>query len=709
MPLVEILIVCFISTENSCEAVDGHSLDTTAPVATKAGSEYDKYAFIPEIEKKFRNYQQELALPGLSGQNYIICAPTGSGKTMVAGCIIASHLQQQRKELILFMVDKVHLATQQKDALKKYVYGAKIKAITGQDGATSRFGKLSPAIADVFVCTAGYIEHRMKEENAQLDIVDFSLIIIDECHHALKQHPYARIMQYYLSKKMTLSMEASSTSHLPQIVGLTASPGAGGGVKVEAVRENLLDLCAQMDAIGGIHTVKRHKEELDHHTNQPLHEIVLCNGRDESEHFIVAITEVMRCIEQEILNRDDLPCTKWTQMYISQIQSNVEEMSQDQANALTILLALAKGLNAYMDLEKDDAIKFLEDTSLPQGETLTNVQQVLQTKYRSLLENLRSIESVTNPLLLKLAEIIVQKMQYGESKAIIIVQTIQQARSICKWIEQHRDLKDKIIPRVVVGQKKVEGMTKAVQNSNVTSLRRGETNLLVTTSILEEGMDIPKCNLVIRYQHVSNEIARMQVEGRARAANSEVFTIISSEKKRDQEDINKEKARLVNEAVSCIPAGQLLIRELDQRQKDMLCKEELKHKKDATRKSQHSGSDVELMCKGCLQVICNGSDLCMYLNHTVVIDPTFNTRVKAVEKKEHKRDADLTRTHDITCISCGYDLGVKGKASESDQIYYVLKCCQVMFKVNGQKKHLKHGRRYLLKLKVSNGLPLQHS
>ena len=185
-----------------------------------------------------------------------------------------------------------------------------------------------------------------------------------------------------------------------------------------------------------------------------------------------------------------------------------------------------------------------------------------------------------------------------------------------------------------------------------------------------------------------HEIARMQVEGTARAAKSEVFTIISSEEKRDQEDINKEKARLVNEAVSCMPAGQL-IRKLDQRQKDILCKEELKHKKDATRKSQHSGSDVELMCKGCLQVICDGSDLRMYLNHTVVIDPTFNTRVKAVEKKEHKRDADLTRTHDITCISCGYDLGVKGKASESDQIYCVLKCRQVMFKVNGQKRTFK--------------------
>lgn len=675
--------MCFISAENVCEAVDSHSLDKTAPVATKARSEYNKYAFIPQMEKRFRNYQQELALPGLSGQNYIICAPTGSGKTMVAGCIIASHLQQQGRKLILFMVDKVHLATQQKDALKEYIYDAQLKAITGEDAASSKL-VLSATIADVFVCTAGYVQHKMKYN--MIDITDFSLIIIDECHHALKQHPYAQIMQYYLSKKMTQSVEASS--NLPQIVGLTASPGAGGGVKVEAVCENLLDLCAQMDAVGGIHIVKRHKEELYHHTKQPFHKIVLCKGRDESEDFIIAITEVMGCIEKQILNRDDLPHTKWTQMYISQIQSKAGELSQDQANALTVLLILAKGLNTYMDLEKDDALKLLEESPLPRGETMSNMQQLLQTKYESLLGKLRSIECATNPLLQKLAEIIVQRMPH-ESKAIIIVETIQQARSICHWIKQRTDLKDKVFPRVVVGQRKGEGMTKAMQDSNVTSLKRGDTNLLVATSILEEGMDVPKCNLVIRYQHVSNEIARVQVEGRARAANSEVFTIISSDKKRDQEESNKEKVKLVNEAISCMPAGKLLVQELHQRQKDILCKAEQKQKIETIRKTQHPGSDVELRCKKCEQVVCYGSDLRMYLNHTVVIDPTFNTRVKAYEKEEHKHEADLTRTHDITCKSCGHDWGVKGIASEGDQIYYVLKCRQVMFKINGQRRTFK--------------------
>lgn len=54
------------------------------------------YSIKLEGGKKVREYQKELAEPGIKGENYIVVAPTGSGKTLVVALIISDHLQKNQ-------------------------------------------------------------------------------------------------------------------------------------------------------------------------------------------------------------------------------------------------------------------------------------------------------------------------------------------------------------------------------------------------------------------------------------------------------------------------------------------------------------------------------------------------------------------------------------------------------------------------------------
>lgn len=65
---------------------------------------------------------------------------------------------------------------------------------------------------------------------------DFTLLIIDECHHTHKDGVYNKIMARYVKKKL------AGARDLPQILGLTASPGTGGARTLEGAIEHVLQV-----------------------------------------------------------------------------------------------------------------------------------------------------------------------------------------------------------------------------------------------------------------------------------------------------------------------------------------------------------------------------------------------------------------------------------------------------------------------------------
>ena len=68
------------------------------------------------------------------------------------------------------------------------------------------------------------------------------------------------------------------------------------------------------------------------------------------------------------------------------------------------------------------------------------------------------------------------------------------------------------------------------QNEIIRLFRLKKFNILVSTSVTEEGFDIPSCNLVISFDAPTNSRSFVQIKGRARQANSK-YVIITHESK----------------------------------------------------------------------------------------------------------------------------------------------------------------------------------
>lgn len=635
-----------------------------------------------------------LANPGINGENYIVVAPKGSGKTTVAALVISKHLNKYRsisvKPKVVFVVNTRTLAEQQQRALKQFIPGAHVGCSMGDGGPT--IIDLLPH-SDIIVSTAGKFLYSLKED--KISFGQISLMIIDECHHTKKSSSQANIMVRYLKSK------AKDVSKVPQVMGLTVIPGAGISPNLDEKKtiDHLVNLCSLMDATSGIKIVEDNIEEFDHICRKPTFTLEILPSRSDIEPFIQTIIHTMENCEQTISKfMSSFP--KWSQEYEATVhllkkalELSTDPKLRDQISTLHLLQHYSQVLNVYMDLTSDATISHLESyTGFPADDSqATPIDLELKRNFHELLISLKCLDPVENPFLNAVKEKLIDiYLNNPNSAGILFVRTKIHALSLFHWIENLTELQGYgIKPQPLIGRTQVEhkGDTHVEQNKIMESFKGGICNLLIATLVAEEDLDVPACNLVIRFQQVSNEIAKVKTQGRARAVDSEGITILSSDSKKAlQEMRNDELLQLVKECLQQLPKGPQLVGEIDRRQIVLL-----KHyrQKIIVRKqlvSKQNPTNFQLRCKRCKTLACCGSDLYVFGStmHHAVPGEEFKKMIVKRPCMPSILTEQMVKTHKIYCSSCDCDWGIIGTWLRERKEFPILKCKSFIFETNNQ-------------------------
>ncbi|XP_054471030.1 interferon-induced helicase C domain-containing protein 1 isoform X2 [Anoplopoma fimbria] len=641
-----------------------------------------------KTEIVLRDYQKDVASPALEGKNIIICLPTGSGKTRVAVYITKKHLDHRRAEghsgKVVILVNKVPLVEQHYSAeflpFLKSTY--KVERVSGDCQLKISFTEIVKK-NDVIICTAqileNFLERSNKGEDEGVKLSDLTLIVIDECHHTQKGEVYNHIMMRYLTQKhknRRLQKEQKEPMPIPQILGLTASPGVGGATKMEKAEDHILRICANLDAY------RIMTRELGAYQREPRKIINTVEDRKEDP-FGDVIKNIMNSIHThaELSPTSDLGSQNYEQWVVQKERIAATEGNQKVRVCSEHLRQYSEGLNLSNTIRMRDAFSFLnkyheeemKNKTSPDEEhdiKITDTERFLFNLFKENKEELQRLAAkpeYENDSLSKLrCKILHEFSSRDAARGIIFTKTRRSAIALSQWIQENPKFADiGVKASYVIGggdQSVVKPMTNAEQRDVLNKFRHGEINVLIATTVAEEGLDIPACNFVVRYGLVTNEIAMIQAQGRGRAEDSS-YTLVDVKNSgvAEKECVNEYRIGMMNKAITKIRALDQAVydKRIFEFQFQAIMEEKVRMTKKKQKHMQDEKGEVKFSCRGCNKHVCTGDDIqIIEAMHRVNVSLEFSQLfIQRENPTLQERLLDYETNYHIACKDCGQRWG----------------------------------------------------
>ncbi|KAL9114547.1 MAG: hypothetical protein Q9227_001628 [Pyrenula ochraceoflavens] len=376
-----------------------------------------------------------------------------------------------------------------------------------------------------------------------VNISRISLLVFDEAHHVHAKAPLNRMMNTFYHPKH----QADLASDLPHILGLTASPIAGNKVKaLEDLEKNLNATCK---------SPMRHFEDLKRFVHLPK-------------------LEYVQFMQQEMANSDGLQA-------LIAIVNDANDNIQEDPYVKSLLKSgnpkrLEKAQQFLAGEKKTESQRFLSSI-LRRIEELQNEIGVWGAEYYLSMCAKKCVEAAKRPMMIP-PSIEDQERQYLADRMATLAtrrlpetnferdgQVAQKTASLLQLLAKYHDesvnaitflqtrCKVAVLAKLIAVHPLTAGLYNAsplvgsssyasykadplelveasVQVEALENFRTGKTNLIVATSVVEEGIDVQATNLVIRFDEPQNLRSYIQSRGRARKQDSRFVIFLSGSK-----------------------------------------------------------------------------------------------------------------------------------------------------------------------------------
>lgn len=473
----------------------------------------------PECVEK-RLFQMDLASTALKASSLVV-VPTGLGKTVIALMVLLARLDKGK---VLFLAPTKPLVEQHASFLHGVLKdGDMVALMTGEIPSEKRTEIWRQA--RIVVSTPQVIENDLLSR--RIDLSDISLIIFDEAHRGVGNYAYVYIAERY-------AREAGD----PLALGITASPGSQS--------EKIGEICTNL-GIEKIQTRTESDPDVAPFVHQREIEWVKVLVPEELLKIRTAIEEVLKDRIDD-LNRLGVSAAKIdpraSKRELLGLQALLGSTAAGQANP-----AIFKGISLLAEVLKlHHAVELAETQGTDalaryfqrlQGEALSRSGSKASRRLMEDPKLRRAMVAVAetkveHPKLAAVQQILKEQLAAKpDSRIMVFTNYRDTASALLRFLKQEPEIK----AARFVGQSSRqddEGLSQKKQAEMLNKFRAGEFNVLIATSVGEEGIDIPSTDLVLFYEPVPSEIRSIQRKGRTGRARAGRVVVLMAKGTRDE-------------------------------------------------------------------------------------------------------------------------------------------------------------------------------